>query len=203
MQIIRKIKTGLVASAVVAICLAPLTALAQGFEEIESAAQSYVDGEARALMSNSVVVDAVHAQNKLNSGVTQSDIDTLDQAWRKESAGGAGSMIEKVLDNGLSAYLKDIQEQSQGLITEILVMDNKGLNVGQSEISSDFWQGDEHKWIRTYKVGPDALFVDEVELDESTQTYQTQASFTIVDSKSGEVIGAVTFGMDAEILLSL
>lgn len=94
--------------------------------------------------------------------------------------------------------MQSVREDSQGLITEVFIMDNRGLNVGQSDLTSDYWQGDEAKWQKTYQMGPDAVFVDEVELDESSQRFQTQVSFSITDLVSGEVIGAVTIGIDAE-----
>ena len=79
-------------------------------------------------------------------------------------------------------------------------MDAKGLNVGQSDVTSDYWQGDEDKWQRTYPVGPDALLIGEVEQDESTQRFQTQVSLSVVDPADGAVIGAVTVGIDVETL---
>ncbi|MEM8755288.1 MAG: hypothetical protein AAGF90_20180, partial [Pseudomonadota bacterium] len=72
----------------------------------------------------------------------------------------------------------------------------KGLNVGQSAKTSDYWQGDEAKWRETYLVGPDAIHVSDVEEDESTQTFQIQVSLPIVDG--GAPIGAVTVGVDVE-----
>jgi hypothetical protein len=79
-------------------------------------------------------------------------------------------------------------------------MDNKGLNVGQSGITSDYWQGDEAKWQKTYGKGPDAILIDDVEFDESSQTFQSQVSLPVVDSISGEVIGAVTVGVNMDLL---
>ena len=35
--------------------------------------------------------------------------------------------------------------------------DNKGLNVGQSDVTSDYWQGDEAKWKKSYKMGAGAV----------------------------------------------
>ena len=46
--------------------------------------------------------------------------------------------------------------------------------------------------------GPDAVHVSEVEFDESSQTYQMQVSMSVTDPASGAVIGAVTFGLDAQ-----
>jgi hypothetical protein len=80
-------------------------------------------------------------------------------------------------------------------------MDRHGLNVAASAITSDMWQGDEAKFTETYSIGAGAVHFSEVELDESTQRYQAQISVTIVDPSSGEPIGAMTVGVDAEALL--
>ena len=78
-------------------------------------------------------------------------------------------------------------------------MDQVGLNVAVSEPTSDYWQGDEAKWSQTYLAGAGAMHVSDVELDESTQTYQAQVSLTVVDA-SGAPIGAITFGVNVEYL---
>jgi hypothetical protein len=87
-------------------------------------------------------------------------------------------------------------------VTEAFVMDAKGMNVGMCDATSDYWQGDEAKWQKTYSVGPDAVFVDDVEQDESTQKFQVQTSITVVDPASGKAIGAMTVGLDAESLMA-
>lgn len=79
-------------------------------------------------------------------------------------------------------------------------MDNKGLNVAQSEITSDYWQGDEEKWQDTYLKGPSAYLIGEIEEDESTQMFQSQISHSVVDPSSGKVIGAITIGVNVEAL---
>ncbi len=84
------------------------------------------------------------------------------------------------------------------MIAEVFVMDDKGLNVGQSAVTSDYWQGDEAKWQKSYGAGAGAIFVDEVEKDESTQALQSQVSIAISDPASNEVIGAITLGINVE-----
>ena len=106
-------------------------------------------------------------------------------------------MIDGVLANELSIYLAAAAAESEGLLTEVFVMDAKGLNVGQSSVTFDYWQGDESKWKKTFLAGKGAVFIDKVEEDESTQTFQTQVSLAIADP-SGNVIGAVTFGINVE-----
>lgn len=82
--------------------------------------------------------------------------------------------------------------------SEIFVMDNRALNVGQSGPTSDYWQGDEAKWQQTFLVGADAVHISKIEYDESSKAFDFQLSFSIVDGN--EVIGAVTFGVKWNIL---
>jgi hypothetical protein len=48
-------------------------------------------------------------------------------------------------------------------------------------------------------AGPDAVFVDEAEKDESTQMLQSQVSFTVVDPATWQTIGAITFGVNLQL----
>lgn len=141
------------------------------------------------------VIAAIKAQNKQHAQLTQGDIDRLDKQWRQETKTSKRPMIDKTLGNSLSAYLKQVKTDGKGMYTEIFVMDNKGLNVGQSDATSDYWQGDEAKWKKTYLVGPDALFIDKVKYDESTQEFQVQANLSITDPATKKVVGAVTVGI--------
>ena len=109
-------------------------------------------------------------------------------------------MIDGVLANKPSKTLKGYKQAAGDLVTEIFIMDNKGLNVGQSDVTSDYWQGDEAKWKKTYKMGPDAIFVDSVEKDESTQMLQSQLNMSIKDPATGKVIGAITVGINVDSL---
>ena len=121
----------------------------------------------------------------------------FDKQWRAEVEAPAKPLIDGVMAHPASKFLKDKQAASKGIITEIFVMDDKGLNVAQSEVTSDYWQGDEAKFQKSFGVGPDALFVDKPEKDESTQKLQVQASFTLKD-ETGKPIGAVTVGINID-----
>lgn len=152
----------------------------------------------RPWLSDPAVVDAVKAQNAKTGGLSEAEIDGLDKQWRAEAEAGSGPLVDEVMGNALSAYLKGKKDASGGLYSELFVTDAKGLNVGASDITSDYMQGDEDKWQKTYPVGPDAVFIDVVEFDESTQTFQSQVSATVVDPASGAPIGAITVGISVE-----
>jgi hypothetical protein len=167
--------------------------------EFEGQLRNYAD-DVKAWLSDPLVIDAVKAQNAENAGLSQDDIDKLDKEWRTETLATDKPLIDKVLARPLSKFLREKADETEGLITEIFVMDNKGLNVGQSDVTSDYWQGDEAKWQKTFPVGPDAIHMSDVELDESTQTYQSQLSLPVIDSDGITVIGAVTVGINVELL---
>lgn len=167
-------------------------------DEYVAAARAYVEQHVVPFLSEAVVVDAINAQNAKFAGLQQADVDALDQKWRAEVEAGDKPMIDEALASPLSKFLVEQREKSEGVITELFVTDGKGLNVGQSDPTSDYWQGDEAKWQKSFQAGPGAVFVDEVEKDESTQQLQTQVSATIVDPKTGAAIGAITVGLNVE-----
>ena len=149
---------------------------------------------------NPLVVAAIKKQNARHADLNQTDINALDKKWRAETSRSKRPLIKRVLATKLSRFLKQAKKDQHGIVTEVFVMDNRGLNVGQSDVTSDYWQGDEAKWQKTYSAGAGALFIDEVEMDESTQTFQSQLSMSIVDPASGEVIGAITVGINVDAL---
>jgi hypothetical protein len=171
-------------------------------EKHEAKARDFAESSLKKWMAEPVVLKALAEQNGKHAALTQADIDKLDKQWRAETKAPAKPLITVVLASPLSAYLKQLKADSKGMITEIFVMDAKGLNVGQSDVTSDYWQGDEAKWQKSFSAGPGAIFVDKVEKDESTQTFQTQISISIVDPSSNKVVGAVTVGVDVEQLMN-
>ena len=151
-------------------------------------------------LNNDIVISAVKAQNAKNSNLSEAEIIVLDKQWRAETSATSQPLISGVMANSLSNYLSGVKNDSAGVYTEIFVMDNKGVNVGQSDVTSDYWQGDEAKWQKSYQAGADAIHVGDIEMDESSQQFQAQVSMPIVDPASGEVIGAVTVGLNLDAL---
>ncbi|MEM1266112.1 MAG: type IV pili methyl-accepting chemotaxis transducer N-terminal domain-containing protein [Pseudomonadota bacterium] len=163
--------------------------------------EQYTSAELRNWLRTPMVADAIEAQNSAHKSLQQDDVDALDQKWRAERASGALEMISEVMARPLSSYLKERQTATAGIVTEVFVMDNKGLNVGQSEITSDYWQGDEDKWLLTFATPEGEMHISDVEFDESTGFYQVQVSIPISSPDTGQRIGAVTFGVNIQSLL--
>lgn len=165
--------------------------------EHEGPVKDFVTKNVMPWLNSAEVVNAVKAQNAKNAGLSQADIDKLDKQWRAEVDASAKPLIDATLASSLSKFLMAKKAENPEIVTEMFVMDNKGLNVGQSDVTSDYWQGDEGKWQKTFSVGPDAIFVDDVEKDESTQALQAQVSVSIKD-ESGAAVGAITVGLNVE-----
>jgi hypothetical protein len=146
------------------------------------------------------VVATLNATNAKRDGLTQDEIDRLEATWQQEIDSTNRPLVDSVVGNPLSERMRQVIDARSGLITEIGVIDAVGLSIAQSSRNSDIWQGEEPKWRKTYLVGPDAVFIDEVEFDKSTQSFQSQANFTVKDPVTGQPIGAVTVGINMDAL---
>ncbi|MCH8951897.1 MAG: hypothetical protein IID49_07225 [Proteobacteria bacterium] len=163
----------------------------------EAKITAYIESNISGWLGSAELIAAVDQQNINHLGITSTEINRLDQRWRKERKRGGGSLISSIMGNELSAFLRGIKAASGGVITEIFVMDNVGLNVGQTNGTGDLMQGDEAKWQKTYPVSAHAVFIDEVEEDGGVNVSQT--SLTVARS-NGFRLGAVTIGINVDAL---
>jgi len=181
-----RIKVAALAAAVSLFALAP--AMAQEEAAHVKPATAYVKQNIEPWLNDPAVVAAVIESNKKHARLMQDEIDKLDKAWiAKDQA-----LIDSIRKNKLSEFLIQKKDASGGVVTEVFVMDNRGLNVGQTDGTSDLWQADEAKWQKTYGVGPGTIFVDKVEEEDGKKI--AQVSITISDKDTA--IGAATIGID-------
>ena len=177
---------------------AVLAAAPAAANDLAPAIRSYLDTDIAPWAGDPRLAAAIAAQNATTAAYQQDDIDRLDQTWRAEVGAADSALIRSVLDNPASAFLRERVEASGGTITEVFVMDARGLNVAASGLTSDYWQGDEEKFTETFPHGRDAVHISDIEFDESTQSYQAQVSLPIADPATGAVIGAMTVGLNAD-----
>ncbi|MEM9059370.1 MAG: hypothetical protein AAGD13_02815 [Pseudomonadota bacterium] len=182
-----------------AVAVSAVIATAQA-NEFEPALRELAEQRIMQVANDPAIVAAIQARNTETQGMPEDQIIALDKKWRAEVGSGDTPTITPVLEGPVADMLRAVRDESEGLFTEIFVMDMVGLNVAASDTTSDFWQGDEAKWQQTYGVGAGAVHISEVELDESTQSYQSQISVVVSDPSSGSPIGAATFGVNVEFL---
>lgn len=151
--------------------------------------------EIREYLRSPIVTRSIAKANAQRAEFTSDDITTLDERWRAERQARVKPLITVALVNPLSSYLTRLQAHSLGRFAEIIVTDANGLNVGQSTITSDYWQGDEAKFQKTFPIAPNAVFLDDAEFHEATGTWRAQLNLTVSD-ESGRAIGAATFELN-------
>ena len=178
--------------------VAVLTTNAASADEVSDRIMELAVNQLSGWLVSPSLIDAIREQNDKHAGLSQDDIDTMDQAWRTQADAGSGPLIVDLLSRSVSQYLRDQQSNSDGLVAEVFVMDNLGLNVAQSDPTSDYWQGDEAKFQETFGKGAGSIHIGEVEFDDSSGYYQVQVSMTIDDPINGSPIGAATFGISME-----
>jgi hypothetical protein len=134
------------------------------------------------------IITAVTAQNAQN--LSLAEIQTRDAAW---VAVTAPALITATTTGACANRLRALIA-TKPYYGETLVMDNKGALVCASEPTSDYWQGDEDKWLSAFNGGAGSVFIDEAHFDASAQAELVQISVPI---KSGNttVVGVITVGI--------
>jgi len=181
----------------------PLALLSQGAlaADYSDAMKSFLDQSIRSWAEDPALVSAIVAANAESAGYDQAMIDQADAAWRAEVGQSDTPTITPIQQNAAADFLRSQIEASGGKMTEAFVTDAVGLNVAVSSPTSDMWQGDEDKFTKVFPVGAEGALFGDVELDESTQTYQGQISISITDPATNAVIGTLTVGVNAEALM--
>lgn len=166
--------------------------------EVDPKVMDFITTQLRPVAADALVQGAVKQSNAQHAALAEADILDLDAQWRAQVGNADQPVIAAVLQSEAADMLRKLVTGSDGVITEVIVMDSVGLNVAVSDVTSDYWQGDEDKFTKSFGMGPDGIDVSAVELDESTQTYQMQVSIVIPDAETGAPIGAMTIGLNAE-----
>ncbi len=160
----------------------------------EKAPQAVIDLAGSTLSklgTNPVIVAAVKAQNAKNISIDE--IKNTDKKWQAQA--GIADYMREIMESECARAIRDIQN-SAPYYSEIFVTDNQGANVAMTDKTSDYWQGDEDKFIKSYNEGKGAIFIDDVKFDSSSQAYLVQVSLPVKDGS--RVIGAITIGIDVD-----
>jgi hypothetical protein len=139
----------------------------------------------RAWAQDPTLVAAVRAQDAKK--LTLADIQRDDAAW---IAGKADALVKQMTTGPCADRLRELAQKAG--YGESFVMDNQGALVCATDKTSDYWQGDEAKWTKSFDNGKGATFIDRPRLDESSKEYLAQISVPIMDE--GKAIGAITAG---------
>lgn len=141
--------------------------------------------------TDSVLISAVNRQN--GEKLSMSTINGRDQKWQATS--GMDSFMKKLMSNAAAKRLAQIEKKHRAIV-ESFLMDNKGANVAMTNKTSDYWQGDEAKFIKSFNHGKGAVHTGKSKFDKSAQSYVVQVSVPVMSD--GRAIGAITYGVNID-----
>lgn len=140
------------------------------------------------LINDSVIISKIKESNSINNNITFTEITALDTRWKNTE--GIDEFILPFLENEIALKLLEFKNDHPGF-SEIFVTDKYGLNVGQTNKTTDYYQADEEWWIESYNQGKGKYFHGSIEFDDSSQTVGISLYLPIIDSETHEVIGIV------------
>jgi hypothetical protein len=142
--------------------------------------------EIESLADSGDFVAAVKAQNARL--LSQSEIELRDELWIKSDS---DDDRQAMLSAPVCETLQKFPDRRAVVFNELILVDRRGANVAAYPLTSDYWQGDEEKFLATYDSG--RIYYGPVEYDASSDVYAMQISVPV---KSGsEVIGVLIAGL--------
>jgi hypothetical protein len=142
-----------------------------------------------------VIIQSVNAANTKYAARTIDQIKDLDKEWI--NAKEMTALMKELNENKSAQFLKEKVKSSNYLYAEIFTTDYQGCIDAETEKTSDYWQGDEDKFIKTYGAGG-KIFIDKIKYDDSSKTTSMQISFPLYDAKNKKMIGSITITVDMD-----
>ncbi len=144
-------------------------------------------------LSSSEIVQAVRDANTEHQNITESKIKELDTRWTE--AKGIDQNIKPYLTNNCAKKLVEFQGKNDEF-AEIFLTDTHGLNVCQTNKTSDLYQADEAWWADTWNEGDGHAHFGQIEYDQSARTEAIPIYSPVYDPDSKKVIGVAKAVLD-------
>lgn len=160
-------------------------------EPIPRSLKAFTEETLSGLGKNPVIVREVVLRN--SDGTSEEDIKVRDNEWQSED--GVNRFMLDLMSNDCALVLHDF-ESRHPYVVESFVTDRWGANVGQTEKTSDYWQGDEAKFTESYHNGRGAIYYGEVEFDSSSNEIVVQVSVPVMNANTA--IGTITFSISLD-----
>jgi type II secretory pathway pseudopilin PulG len=156
--------------------------------------QRQLDAHATKLQAwaeDKALAGAVKLQNAQQVAIAE--IKVRDAAW---VAGKDAALMRSVTTGACADLLRKLA--AAGGYGEAFVSDDQGALVCAAQPTSDYWQGDEPKWTKSFAEGRGAVYIDRPRLDDSSQAQIAHISVPVRDGD--RAIGVLTVGVPVELL---
>lgn len=178
----------------------PITAIYANQSEHEETLNQMANNEIRNIISKDFILNELKKQNLEHEDYSMAELKALDTKWIAEKHKSKRAIVDKVMDNKIAEYLNKIKKDSDGLYTQITIVDNKGLAIAQTDLTQHYWHGREKYWKNTtLGGGGKPVHTSGVEFNDNTQVFQAEISVAIISGE--ENLGLVMVGVDVEKLI--
>lgn len=143
------------------------------------------------LVKDPAIIEVITRESAKNAKLSQEDIARLDSEWKNTQ--GTSFFVEQFTKNEGALRLKEFQVAYNDF-KEIFVTDVHGLNVAQTNKTSDYIQSDEEWWVSTWNDGVGRAHRGEIEFDESAESEAVSLYIPIKDS--GQMVGVLKAVLD-------
>lgn len=149
------------------------------------------------------IIAAVVKQNSENRTKTDNQLLKIDEQWQLAFKVNNQHFPRSLVNADVSALLIKIAVNSKDLLSEIILIDDRGYNVAISNMTSDYWQGDEEKFTQVFNKSAATIYFDKIKYDASSRRFQIQLSVPLRHPQTQKSIGTLTLGVDIDKALSL
>jgi|GEM_PF-1773663 len=156
----------------------------------------FIKLEIKPLGSSDIVIDNLNQMNDKHAGLSEINLSVLDNDWRSELRKIKQPLITQVMENDLSKFLIKTVEAGQGVYTEITVIDSRGLNIGQTVVSQNYFNAGKPRWDKTFAIKSYAPYISDIYFSDETNKFQVEVSLMIISDE--KPIGIVAAGIDVE-----
>ncbi|MFL0803183.1 MAG: PDC sensor domain-containing protein [Agarilytica sp.] len=133
------------------------------------------------------VVNEVIKHNYLEQSLD--DVKQIDRMWRE----GKKEAFARSLQENKSGHFLKKRILENRLYTEAFLCDGQGAVVGEYPMTSDYWQGDEDKFLKSFNGGEGQVYIGPIEFDESSGEISVQISVPV--RSQGATVGVLVVGL--------
>jgi hypothetical protein len=152
------------------------------------------------IKADETILATVAEQNRRLAAAPERWDRASDETWRAEAEAGGGAFVNEHLRRPASRRLRQLIGASGGTIRHAIVMDAKGRNAAVADLTADYVQGDEAKWLMTFGRPSGTRHVAPLEPGHDGTYRACWLSEPLVDAATSRPLGAVAIALDAALV---